>query len=359
MFNKYGKIKKIGLALIGLLMVVFLIANVRIRSVDSYRKQYNNMADSGQTQAVDSDNAETKTISSGNAQQNGDSSAAISNDADGHNKEADDAEKTGRNGEAVSTGSDWEAVGTGRDGEDVGTGHNGEAVSTGRNGEAISTGYDGEAADTGRNGEAVSTGNNGEVVGTGYNEASEDTGHSDTEDDNARYDSSAASDDTTETTGGSEPGKNQSGSEPGENQDSNSDSQNTEPSGSIITCTIEIRCDNAVAKKESIANPGIRDAIPDDGTILEITSYSGVEGFSVYDVLAAVTAMHNPVIPIVANSNKTYVSSINNLSEKNVGPTSGWTYRVNGSLPMMAACNYKVKDGDVIKWIYVCQWGDS
>ncbi len=287
MFNKYGKIKKIGLALIGLLMVVFLIANVRIRSVDSYRKQYNNMADSGQTQAVDSDNAETKTISSGNAQQNGDSSAAISNDADGHNKEADDAEKTGRNGEAA---------------------------------------------------------------GTEYNEASEDTGHSDTEGDNASYDSSAASDDTTETPGGSEPG---------ENQDSNSDSQNTEPSGSIITCTIEIRCDNAVAKKESIANPGIRDAIPDDGTILEITSYSGVEGFSVYDVLAAVTAMHNPVIPIVANSNKTYVSSINNLSEKNVGPTSGWTYRVNGSLPMMAACNYKVKDGDVIKWIYVCQWGDS
>lgn len=332
MFNKYGKIKKTGLALIGLLMVVFLIANVRIRSVDSYRKQYNNMADSGQTQAVDSDNAETKTISSGNAQQNGDSSAAISNDADGHNKEADDAEKTGRNGEAVSTGSDGEAVGTGRDGE---------VLSTGSDGKAASTGYDGEAADTGRNGEAA---------GTEYNEASEDTGHSDTEGDNASYDSSAASDDTTETPGGSEPG---------ENQDSNSDSQNTEPSGSIITCTIEIRCDNAVAKKESIANPGIRDAIPDDGTILEITSYSGVEGFSVYDVLAAVTAMHNPVIPIVANSNKTYVSSINNLSEKNVGPTSGWTYRVNGSLPMMAACNYKVKDGDVIKWIYVCQWGDS
>lgn len=314
MFNKYGKIKKIGLALIGLLMVVFLFANVRIRSVDSYRKQYNNMADSGQTQAVDSDNAETKTISSGNAQQNGDSSAAISNDDDGHNKEADDAEKTGRNGEAVSTGSD------------------------------------GEAAGTGRNGEVLSTGRDGEAAGTGYNGAVEDTGHSDTEEDNVRYDGSADSDDTTETSGGSESG---------ENQDSNGSSQNTEPSGSIITCTIEIRCDNAVAKKESIANPGIRAAIPDDGTILEVTSYSGVEGFSVYDVLAAVTAMHNPVIPIVANSNKTYVSSINNLSEKNVGPTSGWTYRVNGSLPMMAACNYKVKDGDVIKWIYVCQWGDN
>lgn len=53
--------------------------------------------------------------------------------------------------------------------------------------------------------------------------------------------------------------------------------------------------------------------------------------------------MHDPVIPIVANSDKSYVSSINNLSEKNVGPQSGWTYRVNGVLPMMAANQYAVK----------------
>ena len=31
-----------------------------------------------------------------------------------------------------------------------------------------------------------------------------------------------------------------------------------------------------------------------------------------YDVLAAVTAAHNPVIPIVANADRSYVSSINN-----------------------------------------------
>jgi flagellar biosynthesis/type III secretory pathway M-ring protein FliF/YscJ len=49
MFNKYRNIKKIGLVLIGLALVIFLITNVRIRSVDSYRKQFSNMADSGQT----------------------------------------------------------------------------------------------------------------------------------------------------------------------------------------------------------------------------------------------------------------------------------------------------------------------
>ena len=153
--------------------------------------------------------------------------------------------------------------------------------------------------------------------------------------------------------GNSSSGNNNSGS-----NNSGNNSQNTRPAGKVISCTIEIRCDNATARKDTITNPGIRDAIPDDGTILEVTTYTGNEGFTVYDVLAAVTAAHNPVIPIVANADRSYVSSINNLSEKNVGPTSGWTYRVNGVLPMMAANQYKVKDGDVIKWIYVCQMGD-
>lgn len=237
MFNKYRNIKRIGLVLIGLALVIFLITNVRIRSVDSYRKQFSNMADLGQTQPDRPDN----------------------NSGSGGN------ESDRSNGTAIS------------DGNDSGSSNSGNSSS----------------------------------------------------------------------------GNNNSGS-----NNSGNNSQNTRPAGKVISCTIEIRCDNATARKDTITNPGIRDAIPDDGTILEVTTYTGNEGFTVYDVLAAVTAAHNPVIPIVANADRSYVSSINNLSEKNVGPTSGWTYRVNGVLPMMAANQYKVKDGDVIKWIYVCQMGD-
>ena len=70
MFNKYRNIKKIGLVLIGLALVIFLITNVRIRSVDSYRKQFSNMADSGQTQPDRPDNndrLQDETISTDNA----------------------------------------------------------------------------------------------------------------------------------------------------------------------------------------------------------------------------------------------------------------------------------------------------
>ena len=275
MFNKYRNIKKIGLVVIGLALVIFLITNVRIRSVDSYRKQFNNMADAGQTQPARPDNndrLQDETISTDNA-----------NAAD--------------NGSFYETGD--------------GAG----------NGAVSDDNFATESTDN-----IAATDNNS---GSGGNDS-----------------------------GSSNSGNNGSGSNNSGNGNSGNNSQNTRPAGRIISCTIEIRCDNATARKDSITNPGIRDAIPDDGTILEVTTYTAVEGFTVYDVLAAVTAMHDPVIPIVANSDKSYVLSINNLSEKNVGPQSGWTYRVNGVLPMMAANQYKVKDGDIIKWIYVCQWGD-
>lgn len=279
MFNKYRNIKKIGLVLIGLAVVIFLITNVRIRSVDSYRKQFSNMAGSSQTQPDRPDNndrLQDETISTDNA-------------------------NTADNGSFYETGD--------------GAG----------NGAVSDDNFATESTDN-----IAATDNNS---GSGGNESDRSNG--------------------TAISGDDDSGSSNSG-----NGNSGNNSQNTRPAGRIISCTIEIRCDNATARKDSITNQGIRDSIPDDGTILEVTTYTGKEGFTVYDVLAAVTAAHNPVIPIVANADRSYVSSINNLSEKNVGPTSGWTYRVNGVLPMMAANQYKVKDGDVIKWIYVCQMGD-
>ena len=291
MFNKYRNIKKIGLVLIGLALVIFLITNVRIRSVDSYRKQFSNMADSSQTQPDRPDNndrLQDETISTDNA------NAADNGRFDGTVSDDNSASESMDNKTATDNNS--------------GSGTN---ESDRSNGTAISGGNDSGSSNSGNNDSgSINSGNNGS-------------------------------------------GSNNSG-----NGNSGNNSQNTRPAGRIISCTIEIRCDNATARKDSITNPGIRDAIPDDGTILEVTTYTAVEGFTVYDVLAAVTAMHDPVIPIVANSDKSYVLSINNLSEKNVGPQSGWTYRVNGVLPMMAANQYKVKDGEAIKWIYVCQMGD-
>lgn len=277
MFNKYRNIKKIGLVVIGLAIIIFIIANVRIRSVDSYRKQFNNMADAGQTQPAKPDNndrLQDETISTDNA-----------NAAD--------------NGSFYETG----------------------------DGAVSDDNFATESTDN-----IAATDNNS---GSGGNESDRSNG--------------------TAISGDDDSGSSNSG-----NGNSGNNSQNTRPAGRIISCTIEIRCDNATARKDSITNQGIRDSIPDDGTILEVTTYTGNEGFTVYDVLAAVTAMHVPVIPIDPQSSimGIYIASINNLAQMNVGPNSGWMYSVNGKAPGYSCGKYVVKDGDVIKWIYVCQMGD-
>lgn len=288
MFNKYRNIKKIGLVVIGLALVIFLITNVRIRSVDSYRKQFSNMADSGQTQPVRPDNndrLQDETISTDNAN-------------------------------AADNGSFYETGDGAVSDDNSASGSTDNIAATDNN-----SGSGGNESDR-SNGTAISGGND---------------------------------------SGSSNSGNNGSGSNNSGNGNSGNNSQNTRPAGRIISCTIEIRCDNATARKDSITNQGIRDAIPDDGTILEVTTYTGNEGFTVYDVLAAVTAMHNPVIPIVAQKNSmgVYVASINNLAQMNVGPNSGWMYWVNGKAPDYTCGKYVVENGDVIKWIYVCQIGDK
>ena len=72
-------------------------------------------------------------------------------------------------------------------------------------------------------------------------------------------------------------------------------------------------------------------------------------GATVYDALTS--------CGVSVNSQETamgvYVVAINGLAEKDYGPTSGWTYLVNGSMPQHA-CNYhELHDGDSIVWRYV------
>ena len=45
--------------------------------------------------------------------------------------------------------------------------------------------------------------------------------------------------------------------------------------------------------------------------------------------------------------------SIDGLAEKMMGASSGWTYTVNGTMPMTAANNYELSNNDEVRWIYV------
>lgn len=73
------------------------------------------------------------------------------------------------------------------------------------------------------------------------------------------------------------------------------------------------------------------------------------EGATVYDALCALGFS----IGSQDSIHGVYVSSINGLTEKEHGASSGWMYAVNGKLPNMACSAYKLVDGDSIQWRYV------
>ena len=52
-----------------------------------------------------------------------------------------------------------------------------------------------------------------------------------------------------------------------------------------------------------------------------------------------------------------YIEGIGNLYQFNAGNLSGWMYSVNDEFPGVGCSGYKVKDGDVIKWLYTCSFG--
>ena len=121
-----------------------------------------------------------------------------------------------------------------------------------------------------------------------------------------------------------------------------------------LSCTLSVRCDNAIGKspeKESI--------IPKDGIIFAEQAVVFYEGESVFDVLLREMKknkihfefVHTPIY------DSTYIEGIGNLYEFDCGEGSGWTYKVNGTLPGFGCSNYKLKQGDKVEIVYTCDLG--
>ena len=84
-----------------------------------------------------------------------------------------------------------------------------------------------------------------------------------------------------------------------------------------------------------------------DGSVFGGANPTFPQGATAYDALCATG------LPVAASGG--YVSSIGGLSERDsrYGPSSGWTYSVNGSFPSVACTEYVLDDGDAVRWIYV------
>lgn len=132
-----------------------------------------------------------------------------------------------------------------------------------------------------------------------------------------------------------------------------------EEAASGLTCKLSISCANLV--DNDVLVEAKRPLVPEDGWLLEPVDCAFAEGESVFDVLNRVVRENKIHMEFVETPayNSVYIEGIGNLYEFDGGPQSGWMYSVNGEFPNYGCSSVKLKDGDVVEWVYTCDLGND
>ena len=122
--------------------------------------------------------------------------------------------------------------------------------------------------------------------------------------------------------------------------------------------TLSVRVD-MILYNMHLLNSEKHELVPDDGVIFPPTLVRAYEGESVFNVLQR--EMRRSGIHMASRFtplyNSAYVEAIHNLYEFDVGPLSGWMYRVNGRFPNFGASRYVLSADDVVDWLYTVDLG--
>ncbi len=122
----------------------------------------------------------------------------------------------------------------------------------------------------------------------------------------------------------------------------------TEYTGEYMTTTISIRCDTVAGKK---------DFIPKDGIILDTVEVKVPVNCSAIDQIVAAAKQNKIQLDIITANG--YINGINYIYERDFGDLSGWMYRVNGEYASVGASEMKLKEGDLVEWLYTTNLGED
>lgn len=122
--------------------------------------------------------------------------------------------------------------------------------------------------------------------------------------------------------------------------------------------TLSVRADT-ILNNMHLLSEYKHELVPANGVIFPATQVRVEEGESVFEVLQREMRrvgihMSSRFTPAL---NSAYVEGIQNLFEFDVGPLSGWMYRVNGVFPNFGSSQYILSAGDVIEWVYTVDLG--
>lgn len=123
-------------------------------------------------------------------------------------------------------------------------------------------------------------------------------------------------------------------------------------------CTISISCAAILPHVGDLA-AATAELVPSDGWLLPPVETALEEGESVFDLLKRVCRdnklhMEFSTSPVYGTA---YIEGLCNLYEFDCGDGSGWMYSVNGEFPNYGCSQYTLKDGDVVAWVYTCDFG--
>ncbi|NLZ45441.1 MAG: DUF4430 domain-containing protein [Clostridiales bacterium] len=125
------------------------------------------------------------------------------------------------------------------------------------------------------------------------------------------------------------------------------------------TVFMSIDCKTILNNMENL-DDGLYEYV-DDGVILNKTEYVIREGDSAFDMLKRVTSYNRILMEYQGSDkniyNSVYVQGINHIYEFSCGELSGWVFLVNGEESDVSCGKYKLKDGDLIQWVYTCDLG--
>lgn len=134
--------------------------------------------------------------------------------------------------------------------------------------------------------------------------------------------------------------------------------KNYEAGGQELSCTLYIDC-RTILDNRDMLDPNKAELVPEDGIILDTVTCAFSEGDTVFDVLqrelrARGIHLESSFTPVY---NSAYIEGINNIYEFDCGELSGWEYSVNGVFPNYGCSQYKLSDGDEIRWLFTCDLG--
>lgn len=124
------------------------------------------------------------------------------------------------------------------------------------------------------------------------------------------------------------------------------------------SCTISISC-ATILDNLDLCDPEKKELVPEDGWILEPMTVTFYEGESVFNVLQRTCKQQKIHMEFEDTPmyNSAYIEGIHNLYEFDVGELSGWMYSVNDWFPNYGCSRYQLQDGDIVEWVYTCDYG--